>query len=128
MKILVGYDGSDQSRKALELAGQHAQLFGAGVDVITSMTKKVSVDEENKAESDLEKVKAEFNEKGIPCDTHVLIRGLSPGEDIVEFAKSNQIDEIVIGAKKRSRVGKFILGSTAQYVILEATTPVVTIH
>ena len=128
MKILVGYDGSSPSQKALQLAEEHARVFGGEVDIITSMNEKSSVEQEMKAEDDLEKAKAAFNRKGIKCDTHLLIRGLSPGEDIVEFAKSNKVDEIVIGAKKRSRVGKLLLGSTAQYVILESPTPVVTIH
>jgi nucleotide-binding universal stress UspA family protein len=55
------------------------------------------------------------------------VRGLEAGEDLVRFAKEEEIDEIYIGIKKRSKVGKFIFGSTAQYVILEAHCPVVTI-
>ena len=43
---------------------------------------------------------------------------------MVEFAKENQIDGIVMGAARRSRVGKLIFGSTAQYVVLEAHCPV----
>ena len=43
------------------------------------------------------------------------------------FLLENEIDEIVIGIKKRSKVGKLIFGSTAQYVILEAPCPVLTV-
>ena len=39
MKILVGYDGSNSAKEALNLAKTHAKLFGATVDVITSMEK-----------------------------------------------------------------------------------------
>ena len=56
-----------------------------------------------------------------------MIRGLSPGEDLVNFAKENEVDEIIVGVKRRSKVGKLILGSTAQYVILEASCPVVSV-
>jgi nucleotide-binding universal stress UspA family protein len=56
-----------------------------------------------------------------------LIRGLAPGEDIVEFAEENKSDEIVIGVKRRSKVSKLLLGSTAQFVILQATCPVVSV-
>ena len=39
-------------------------------------------------------------------DTHLLIRGMSPGEDIVAFAKEQEVDSIIIGVKRRSKVGK----------------------
>jgi nucleotide-binding universal stress UspA family protein len=75
----------------------------------------------------LEYAKSLFEEDGIACNTHLLIRGLSAGEDLVEFANENQIDQIVVGVKRRSKVGKLLMGSTAQYVILQAECPVITV-
>ena len=54
-----------------------------------------------------------------------MISGLDSGEDIVEFAKQNKADEIIIGIRRKSKVGKLMFGSTAQYVILNAPCPVV---
>jgi nucleotide-binding universal stress UspA family protein len=68
-----------------------------------------------------------FADKGLDCRTHLLIRGLAPGEDILEFAKESKVDEIIVGVKRRSKVGKLLMGSTAQYVILQAPCPVVTV-
>ena len=65
--------------------------------------------------------------QGIEFDTHILVRGLAPGEDIVQYAEEKQVDEIIIGIKKRSKVGKLVFGSTAQYVILEAHCPVLSL-
>jgi len=59
--------------------------------------------------------------------THLLIRGRYVGEDIVDFANENGIDEIVIGVKSRSKVGKLLFGSTAQYVILKSSCPVTSV-
>ena len=56
----------------------------------------------------------------------MVISDLEPGEELVQFAVSNRIDEVIIGIRKRSKVGKLLLGSTAQYVILNAPCPVVT--
>jgi nucleotide-binding universal stress UspA family protein len=55
------------------------------------------------------------------------VRGLSPGEDLVRFAVDNQVDRIFVGVEKKSRTRKLILGSTAQYIILKAECPVVTV-
>jgi nucleotide-binding universal stress UspA family protein len=52
---------------------------------------------------------------------------MTPAEHLVLFAEQNEIDEIIIGVKMKSRVGKFILGSTAQHVILGAPCPVVSV-
>ena len=46
---------------------------------------------------------------------------------LVEFAKRYKIDEIIIGIRRRSKVSKLVFGSAAQYVILNAPCPVVTI-
>jgi nucleotide-binding universal stress UspA family protein len=127
MKILVGYDGSESAKEALRVARKHALEFGATVDVVTSMEKGNNADEENIALLGLEWAKTEFDERGITCRTHLLIRGVSPGEDLIEFATDNKIDEIIVGIKKHSKVGKLLLGSTAQYVILEASCPVVSV-
>ena len=99
MKILVGYDGSNSAKEALNLAKTHAKAFGGSVAVVTSMEKGTEGQREDisQAEKGLEWAKSLFDENDIACDVHLLIRGLSPGEDIVEFAQENDIDEIVVG-------------------------------
>ena len=129
MKILVGYDGTTTAKDALTLAKEHAKAFNAEVYVMNSLEggEKTSMEDIEKAKSDLPYAEGFFKDNNVPCETHLLIRGMEPGEDIVMFAKEHEIDEIVVGVRKRSKVGKFLLGSTAQYVILEAHCRVVTI-
>jgi len=128
MKILVGYKGAEDADSVLELTKKYAKAFDAEVHVVTSLVKAGDDDPEDieKGERELEYAKSVMTEAGIPCITHLLIRGMSAGEDITQFAKENDIDEIIIGVKKRSKVGKFVFGSTSQYVILESSCPVVT--
>ena len=129
MKILVGYDGTTSAKEALNLAKKRAKAFDASVDVVTSMQKGTEHQREEieQAERGLEYAKSIFEDNNIACKTHLLIRGLSAGEDLVEFAAENRIDEIIVGVKRRSKVGKLLMGSTAQYVILHAHCPVTSI-
>ena len=129
MKILVGYDGTNVAKEALNLAKSYAKVFGASVEVVSSMQKGTESERKviEQAERGLEYAKSLFEKDGIACNTHLLIRGLSAGEDLVEFANENQIDQIVVGVKRRSKVGKLLLGSTAQYVILQAECPVISV-
>ena len=129
MKILVGYDGSRVSENVLDFAHKHAKAFKADICIMTSMEqgpelKKKDIDT---AESRLEKIKTLFKADDVPCESHASVSFQSPGENLVEFAKNNDIDEIIIGVRKKSKVGKLMFGSTAQYVILNAPCPVVAV-
>jgi len=129
MKILVGYDGSNAARDALELAQRHAKAFHADVHVVTSMfrSKNNQYDDFQQAKIALKYAKTLLEKDNIQCETHLLVRGLSPGKDLVIFAEEEQISEIIVGVRRRSKVGKLLMGSTAQHVILNAPCPVVTI-
>jgi nucleotide-binding universal stress UspA family protein len=129
MKILVGYDGSNSAKDALALAKKHAAAFDAEVVIVSSLTggSVTHAVEVEHATEDLEFAKKTFDDDGIQCSTKLLVRGMTPGEDIVEYAKEKSIDEIIIGIKRRSKVGKLLFGSNAQYVIIKAPCPVVTV-
>nr|WP_320193616.1 universal stress protein [uncultured Desulfobacter sp.] len=129
MKLIVGYKrGTNQAENLLELALKRAQLFNATVLIVTIMPEGMEKDQDliNETEAGLEKAKTHFDRKYITCETHLLIRGIDPGDDLVNFAKETQADEVIIGVKNRTKVGKLLLGSTAQAVVLNAHCPVVT--
>ena len=129
MKILVGYIDSKTSEAILKLAHKHALAFKADISIVTSMEQSPSLKKEDidKAEIKLEKLKKPFKADNIPCETHTSVSYETSGEDLVRFANENNIDEIIIGVKKRSKVGKLVFGSTAQYVILKAPCPVLAV-
>lgn len=129
MKILVGYDGSNVAKAALNLATKHAAAFDGKVYVVTSLVghTETSMEEYREAEQKLDYVKELLQDSGIPFETHLLVQGRTPAEDLVAFAEDHQMDEIVMGVRKRSAVGKLIFGSNARFVILNAPCPVVTV-
>ena len=129
MKLLVGYDASNASANALKTAILYARAFEASVVVVTSLLGKneASQQEINQARDHLAKAKGLVQEAGIQCETHLLIRAMTPGEDIVAFAREKNVDQIIVGAKRRSKIGKLVFGSNAQYIVLHAHCPVVTV-
>lgn len=129
MKILVGYDGSRVAEDALKLAHDHARAFKADIHLFTSLQQGPELQKEDieAAESRLDNLKLKCDFEKTTCETHASVTFLTPGEDLVLFAKNNDINFIFIGVKKRSKVGKLVFGSTAQQVILEAPCPVVTV-
>ena len=129
MKIMVGYDRSKVAKDAIELAKKHAKAFDAKVHVLTSLAQSsdLQLEDIQRAEHELEYETASLVDDNISCETQAIVSLLSPGEDLVQFAEENEIDEIVIGVRRRSKVGKLIFGSTAQFVILNAPCPVISV-
>jgi nucleotide-binding universal stress UspA family protein/CheY-like chemotaxis protein len=128
MKILVGYNGGESGRMALLLARDFAKANDAVVYIMTSLQggKSETKADVFKAEKNLDYAGKFMGKHELECKALQSVRSLSPGEDIVQFAKENNIDHIFLGIKKRSAAEKTILGSTSRYVILKAPCPVTT--
>lgn len=129
MKILLGYDGSNAAMDALKLAIKHGKAFDGTVYIIHSLAGGAEDDDEiiSTANDQLAFAENLFQKEGVPCETHLLVRGLPPGEDIVRFAEEKKIETIIMGVRRRTKVGKLLFGSTAAFVILNAPCPVITI-
>lgn len=112
MIILVGYNAAaNRNKEGLRLALKQAQAFNAEVVILASLM----IGDKGHAFDlhAMDDAKKSFEAAGIACTTEILVRGRQPREDIVQYAKENQIDLIIIGVRIRSRVGKLLLGSTA---------------
>lgn len=129
MKILVGYNGGEDCRLALSLARDFAKTNNAFVYVVNSMEGGSSEKQSDilKAEQDLDFARELLTKSGLEYEAQQSVRGLSPSEDLVKFAKENEIDQIFLGIRKKSKAQKAILGSTSRDVILKAPCPVTTI-
>ena len=92
MKMMVGYDGSNASREVLQVAEIHAKAFNAEVHVVHSLTggRDSNQSEIEAATKELQWVDNFLQEASIPCETHLLIRGMTPGEDLVAFAEKKE--------------------------------------
>jgi nucleotide-binding universal stress UspA family protein len=129
MKLMVCYDGSNIANDAIDTAVKLGKQLEGSVSLVRTMSAKRSEDvvRVEGIEADLESARKRVADTGLAVDAHLLIRGGSAGEDLTAFAKENDVEYIVIGIKRRSKVGKMFFGSTAQYVILKAVCPVITV-
>lgn len=114
---------------ALSLARDFALKNNAFVYIVTSMEGGTSEKPADiaAAEEGLAYARKVMEKAGVECDAQQSVRGLTPWEDLVNFAKENEIDQIFLGIKKKSRAQKALLGSTARDVILKAPCPVTTV-
>ena len=130
MKILVGYDGSEPAKKALEMTKQHAQAFGAEMTYVLNCLEgfpREQVQHMEEGKKHLAEAEDLLKGEGISCTTELVTKELSAGEGLVTFAEENGVDEIILGVVQKSKVGKLLFGSTAQYVILNAPCPVLSV-
>ena len=131
MKFMVCYDGSDESKEALKVAQNHAGIWNAKLEVVNAIVRiePLKHSQVEKEEEKLEnEVKAILGADDPSYEALLLLTDLTPGEQLVKFAEEDKIDQIFIGIVKKSKVGKLLFGSTAQYVILHAPCPVVTVQ
>jgi len=129
MAIVVGYVPTAEGRAALRRGAEEARLRGTRLVVINSNRggRELSLEDARRQESELDDVRDQLNRDGIDNEVRQMVRGLDPAEDLIAVAEEVGADFIVIGLRRRTPVGKLILGSNAQRVLLEATCPVLAV-
>jgi len=131
MKFLVCYDETNEAKKALKVAREHAKIWKAELEVVNTITR-VEPLKHSKVKKIEEKMEGEVKEilagDDPPYEVQLLLTDLTSGEQLVKFAEDQKMDQIFLGIVKKSKVGKLLFGSTAQYVILHAPCPVVTVQ
>lgn len=125
MTIIAGFLRSPEGRAALDRAIDEARLRDAELVVIHTLRDEP--DEVEAYREELASVEKRLKEAGIPHRIRELVRGNEPGDDLLEAAKEEDADLIVIGVRRRSPVGKLVLGSNAQRVLLNADCAVLAV-
>jgi nucleotide-binding universal stress UspA family protein len=127
--IVVGYVPKPEGQAALRRAAEEARLREARLVVVNSHRggREFDRDDAIESEAQLEEVRSTLQEAGVEHEVRQLVRGMDPAEDLVNVATEVAAEFIVIGLRRRSPVGKLILGSNAQRVLLEAPCPVLAV-
>ena len=127
--IVVGYVPKPEGEAALARAIEEAKLRGDKLVVVNSHRGGTQYDGEDARRDDeqMASVKAKLEASGVEFDLRQLVRGFEPAEDLIGVAEANTADLIVIGLRRRSPVGKLILGSNAQRILLDAQCAVLAV-
>lgn len=127
--IVVGYVPKPEGQAALRRAAEEALLRNAKLVVVNSHrgSREFDRDDAAQSETDLEEIRAQLTEAGVSHEIRQLVRGMDPADDLIQVAADVQADFIVIGLRRRSPVGKLILGSNAQRVLLDSPCPVLAV-
>lgn len=137
MAIVVGHTSTSEGKAALDRAVEEARLRAAPLHVVR-VVQIGSAQDPNElaslsgdlaaAEAEGRAIETRLRDEGIDATVLVQLASSKPPSDILlEVAQRVGARLIVIGMRTRSRVGKLILGSVAQDIILAADCPVLTV-
>jgi nucleotide-binding universal stress UspA family protein len=125
--IVAGYLPTPEGNASLEAAKGHALTYGARL-VVVNTGRNGDYSHPNFASAqDMDAIDAELTAAGVEHEVQQPTDGRSAAEVILGAAATADADLIVIGMRRRSPVGKLLLGSTAQHVLLDAPCPVLTV-
>jgi nucleotide-binding universal stress UspA family protein len=127
--IVVGYVPKPEGRAALRRGAEEARLRNARLVVVNSHRggREFSAEDAADTEAQLQEVRDELSAAGVEHEIRQLVRGMDPAEDLINVATDVSAEFIVIGLRRRTPVGKLILGSNAQRILLDAPCPVLAV-
>ncbi|WP_350227084.1 alpha/beta fold hydrolase [Barrientosiimonas endolithica] len=118
MTVLVGFVPTAEGRAALTRAVDEARRMS---------TQLIVLDSGGGQSSELDAVVAEAEQSGVQVERRPIEHKKDPAEDIIAVSEKEGVDLIVIGLRRRTPVGKLILGSNAQRILLDAACPVLAV-
>ncbi len=133
MKILVGYDGSAESKRALEWAARIAAGDKEGIVTVIGVATALeaappirdAVDPSEDVplrQAQLDEAAAVLAEAGVASRT--VFKAGRPAEEILDTADEGSFDLIVIGHRGMTRAQRFLMGSVSERVVRHASRPV----
>jgi len=139
-RILVAVDGSEAARRAVTMAAQIAERFGAQLELVHVMPPPpvfsepaviVNVADLERAQYEaartlLSRAEAEAARPGVTVTTKLMAGPAA--EVIAERAEEGQFDLVVVGSRGRNMIASALLGGTSHRIIHLSKKPVLVVH
>jgi nucleotide-binding universal stress UspA family protein len=127
VKILVGYVPTPEGEAALDAAAAEAELRGASVVLLNTNRGDGFIDARYASAEELAAAEARLRAQGVEVTIQQAEGSGDVVHELLKAAAAEEVGLIVLGLRRRSPVGKLILGSTAQRVLLESPVPVLAV-
>lgn len=131
MTVGVAYSRTPAGRAAIAVAAREAAERGTELAVLAVVDTAEHAGDDTELGRLRTEVAAAMSDAGAAPDLRWrLVAGATRGviaETLLDLAEAERADPLVLGTKRRSPVGKLILGSTVQRVLLDAPMPVLVV-
>lgn len=125
--VVVGYVPKPEGEAALQRAVDEAVLRQARLVVVCSHPSDAEPERVARADADLAAARERLSAAGIDHEIRTNLEGMDAADELVDLAGELRADLLVIGMRRRSPVGKLILGTQAQRILLDAGCPVLAV-
>jgi len=126
--IVVGYIPTPEGEAALLRALDEARAHAAELIVVNSSKRDAYVDSKLVDDEHWKALEDRLRGSGLK---HRMVQpesGHDPAEMILTSCEEYGADLVVIGLRKRSKVGKLLLGSTAQRILMQAECDILSVR
>jgi nucleotide-binding universal stress UspA family protein len=127
MSILVGYVPTPVGEAAVSAAIEEATLRNQELLIVNSQREGALTDASVASDADIDRVSETARDAGVTVSVLRPTHRDDLTEAILDLAEEHDVALIVIGLRQRSQVGKFIMGSHAQRILLQAERPVLAV-
>ena len=127
MTVLVGYLPTPEGEAAFDAALAEARRRGERLVVLNSPRGGAPVSADVAPEKALRSMAARAGTAGVELDVRQAPHDGEVADEVLRVAREADASVIVIGLRKRSPVGKLLMGSSAQRILLDADRPVLAV-
>jgi len=122
-KILLAYVPSATSEAAFAFAVKEAERRDASLLVLAS--ERAPDPRKARGVTDQRPLQERLEETGLGFELRTVPKRDDPADDILDAVEHDDVDLVILGIRKRTPIGKILLGSTSQRVAIESPVPVV---
>lgn len=126
MTVIVGYSADAYGRAALEHGIAEAKLRGTNLRVINPTSGEAYVDSHFAQSGEVHNIEERLANCGVEFELTQPV-GVDTAEELLKAMDHPDAELLVIGVRHRSPVGKLLLGSVSQQLLLECPKPVLAV-
>jgi nucleotide-binding universal stress UspA family protein len=127
MTIIVAFAPRPEGRAALEKGIEIARRRNEHLLVVNAISGSNQDDPSRADISEIEAVEERLAASGIAAEFKQFVRGKNAVTEILELAESPEVSLVIVGLRKRSPLGKLILGSVSRDILLSVPCPVLAV-